>query len=34
LSAAGVELGSSYPHRLVDHGVARERALQALASLR
>jgi deoxyribodipyrimidine photo-lyase len=34
LSAAGVQLGRDYPHRLVDHGVARERALEALATLR
>ena len=34
LSAAGVQLGSDYPHRLVDHGMARKRALEALATLR
>jgi deoxyribodipyrimidine photo-lyase len=34
LHAAGVRLGTDYPHPLVDHGVARERALQALAKLR
>ena len=33
LAAAGVALGSSYPQRLVDHAVAREQALAALASL-
>jgi deoxyribodipyrimidine photo-lyase len=34
LGAAGVRLGIDYPHRLVDHGVAHERALEALATLR
>jgi deoxyribodipyrimidine photo-lyase len=34
LRAAGVQLGHDYPHRLVDHGVARERALKALATLK
>ena len=34
LRAARVRLGVDYPHPLVDHGVARERALQALAKLR
>jgi deoxyribodipyrimidine photo-lyase len=34
LSAAGVQLGSNYPHRMVDHGVARGRALEALATLK
>jgi deoxyribodipyrimidine photo-lyase len=34
LRAAGVQLGSEYPHRLIDHGVARARALEALATLR
>jgi deoxyribodipyrimidine photo-lyase len=34
LSAVGVRLGSDYPHRLVDHGEARARALQALATLK
>jgi deoxyribodipyrimidine photo-lyase len=34
LSAAGVQLGSTYSHRLIDHSAARERALQALATLK
>jgi deoxyribodipyrimidine photo-lyase len=34
LAAAGVELGRSYPHPIVEHGAARQRALAALASLR
>jgi len=34
LRAAGVELGRTYPLPIVDHGAARRRALQALASLR
>jgi len=34
LNTAGVQLGSDYPHRLVDHGLARERALKALATPR
>ena len=34
LRAAGVRLGVDYPHALVDHGVARARALEALAKLR
>jgi deoxyribodipyrimidine photo-lyase len=34
LNAAGVQLGTDYPHRLIDHSLARERALKALASLR
>jgi deoxyribodipyrimidine photo-lyase len=34
LRAAGVRLGVDYPRPLVDHGVARERALEALATLR
>ena len=33
LAAAGVELGTTYPHRLVDHRAARAAALTALASL-
>jgi len=33
LRAAGVELGSDYPHRIVDHSLARERALAALATV-
>ena len=33
LSEAGVRLGSTYPHPIVDHGDARKRALQGLASL-
>jgi deoxyribodipyrimidine photo-lyase len=34
LEAAGVRLGSTYPHRLVDHGAARQAALAALATLK
>jgi deoxyribodipyrimidine photo-lyase len=34
LQAAGVQLGRSYPQPLVDHAEARERALQALATLK
>lgn len=34
LRSAGVELGKSYPHPLVDHAEARKRALEALAKCR
>ena len=34
LSEAGVELGKSYPRPIVEHDVARRRALAALASMR
>jgi deoxyribodipyrimidine photo-lyase len=34
LRAAGVELGRNYPRRIVDHGVARDRALAAFSKLR
>jgi len=34
LREAGVVLGEVYPHRIVDHGFARERALAALATVR
>lgn len=34
LAAAGVELGKSYPHPIVDHKLGRERALKAYASTR
>jgi deoxyribodipyrimidine photo-lyase len=34
LDDAGVTLGTSYPQRLVDHSLARARALEALAKLR
>ena len=34
LRAAGVDLGRSYPKRIVDHGVARDRALAAFSNLR
>ena len=34
LAAAGVSLGASYPHPIVDHDFARERALRAFASLK
>ena len=32
--AAGVELGKSYPHPIMDHKVGRERALKAYAGIR
>ena len=34
LAAAGVRLGTTYPHRLVDHETARAEALTALATLK
>jgi deoxyribodipyrimidine photo-lyase len=34
LASAGVELGRSYPERIIDHKPARERALAAYAKLR
>ena len=34
LLSAGVDLGQTYPQRIVDHAEARERALAALASLK
>ncbi len=34
LAAAGVTLGKTYPHPIVDHGFARDRALQALKSIK
>jgi len=34
LKVAGVTLGVTYPHPIVDHAAARERALAALASLK
>jgi deoxyribodipyrimidine photo-lyase len=34
LAKAGVRLGETYPHPVVDHGAARERALDAYRSLR
>ena len=34
MRAAGVELGGNYPHPVVDHGLARNRALAALKSLK
>lgn len=34
LRAAGVQLGNNYPHPLVDHGRARDRALAALKSMK
>lgn len=34
LAEAGVRLGDTYPHPLVDHAVARRRALAALAQMR
>jgi deoxyribodipyrimidine photo-lyase len=34
LASAGVELGKTYPHPIIDHKVGRERALAAYAKLR
>ncbi len=34
LSEAGVKLGKDYPRPIVEHDVARKRALAALASMR
>jgi deoxyribodipyrimidine photo-lyase len=34
LKAAGVSLGEHYPHPLVDHDVARRKALRALAAIK
>lgn len=34
LSTAGVRLGESYPHPIVEHGMARARALAAFAAMR
>jgi deoxyribodipyrimidine photo-lyase len=34
LAAAGVVLGAEYPAPIVDHGLARERALDAYAATR
>ena len=34
LSAAGFRLGETYPHPIVDHGVARERALAAFGEIK
>jgi deoxyribodipyrimidine photo-lyase len=34
LAAAGIELGSEYPFPVIDHGFARDRALEALASIK
>ena len=34
LRAAGVDLGINYPHPLIDHGKARDRALAALKSIK
>jgi deoxyribodipyrimidine photo-lyase len=34
LKAAGIELGGTYPNRLVDHAVARKRALSTFRTLR
>ncbi|MCL4120757.1 UNVERIFIED_CONTAM: hypothetical protein GTU68_040220 [Idotea baltica] len=34
LAAAGVELGTTYPHPIVDHKTARKQALEALATLK
>jgi len=34
LASAGVELGKTYPHPIVDHRIGRERALKAYATIR
>ena len=34
LSQAGVVLGQTYPHRIIDHDFARKRALAALAAIK
>ncbi len=34
LQAAGVELGRNYPHPLIDHGMARDKALAAFKAIR
>ncbi|MCP4618566.1 MAG: deoxyribodipyrimidine photo-lyase [Bradyrhizobium sp.] len=34
LASAGVELGKTYPHPIIDHKAGRERALKAYASIR
>jgi deoxyribodipyrimidine photo-lyase len=34
LEAAGVELGTTYPKPIIDHGKGRERALKAYAMIR
>ena len=34
LQAAGVELGRNYPHPLVDHGAARDKALAAFQKIK
>ena len=34
LASAGIELGKTYPHPIVDHKVGRERALKAYATIR
>jgi deoxyribodipyrimidine photo-lyase len=34
LASAGIELGKTYPHPIIDHKAARERALKAYASIR
>ena len=34
LAAAGVELGRNYPHPVIDHGMARNRALAALKAMK
>jgi deoxyribodipyrimidine photo-lyase len=34
LGAAGITLGKHYPRALIDHAVARERALSALAAIK
>jgi deoxyribodipyrimidine photo-lyase len=34
LASAGIELGKTYPHPIVDHKAGRERALKAYATIR
>ena len=34
LFEAGIELGATYPHRIVDHAMARDRALEAFKATR
>jgi deoxyribodipyrimidine photo-lyase len=34
LKQAGIALGTTYPHPMMDHGAARDRALAALASIK
>jgi deoxyribodipyrimidine photo-lyase len=34
LAAAGIRLGTTYPHPIVDHRMARDRALEAFAAIK